>query len=131
MLWSGRIISWVLLVTGGFTWTVGQAGLDATNRNLCELVSSISPWPVTNCHVANWLVGLWGFGAVCAFLFLAIDAYRWLRKRAKPETGTGQQTDLPAPPSVGEWLNIADALDAFADKKLGQRGFGTEAGGGL
>ena len=45
MLAALRIISGLFVVTFGFAWTVGQAGLETTNRNLCDLVAAISRNP--------------------------------------------------------------------------------------
>jgi hypothetical protein len=117
MLWAGRIISWVFLVTGGFTWTVGQAGLDVTNRNLCDLVSSISSWSITNCHVSNWLVWLWGFGVVGALLFLIIDAIRWLQKRIihTPQSGKVGTSGKITMTEALHLLNNAREYPAFED----------------
>lgn len=77
MLMAARIISALFVMTFGFAWTVGQAGLETTNRNLCELVTALSPVAVRDCHVANWIVWLWGLGAVAAFIFLIVDITRW------------------------------------------------------
>ncbi|NVN84635.1 MAG: hypothetical protein HXX15_00990 [Rhodopseudomonas sp.] len=78
MLWAGRIISWVLVVTGGFTWTVGQAGFDSTEKNLCELANKITQSPIENCHVVPMLVLLWQIGIFVALAFLVFDLVHWL-----------------------------------------------------
>jgi hypothetical protein len=81
MLWAGRIISWVLIVTGGLTWTVGQAGVGTTDKNLCELASAIWQAPIQNCHIVPLLVYLWQAGLVLAVIFLIFDFLRWLKNR--------------------------------------------------
>jgi hypothetical protein len=81
MLWAGRIISWVLIVTGGLTWTIGQAGLDTTDKNLCEMAGKIWQAPIEGCHIVPALVTLWKLGFFAALVFLVIDGYHWLAKR--------------------------------------------------
>jgi hypothetical protein len=87
MLVAARIVSGLFVVTFGFAWTVGQAGLETTNRNLCDLAAAVWWRPITDCHFANWIVWLWGIGALGALVFLIVDAVRWLRK--------GQQANAP------------------------------------
>jgi hypothetical protein len=65
----------------GLTWTVGQAGLDATDKNLCELASKIWPSPIEDCHIVPALVILWKIALIIALVFLVIDGYHWLAKR--------------------------------------------------
>jgi len=86
MLVAVRIISGLLVMTFGFAWTVGQAGLETTNRNLCDLVAAVSHQPIVDCHFANWIVWLWGLGALAAFVFLVVDVSRWLLGRRSPAT---------------------------------------------
>lgn len=81
MLMAFRIISGLLVVTFGFTWTVGQAGLEATNKNLCDLMSAVWFEPVTDCSFPTWIIWLWGLGAVAALVFLIVDAVRFVRRR--------------------------------------------------
>ena len=81
MLWAGRIISWVLIVTGGLTWTVGQAGLDSTDKNLCELASKVWQGSIDGCHIIPALVAFWKIGSLAALIFLIVDGYHWLKNR--------------------------------------------------
>jgi hypothetical protein len=81
MLRAGRIISWALIVTGGLTWTVGQAGLDVTDKNLCEFASKVWQGPIVDCHIVPVLVVAWKIAFLSALVFLIIDAYHWLANR--------------------------------------------------
>jgi hypothetical protein len=71
MLVALRILSGLLVVTFGFAWTVGQAGLEATNRNLCDLASAVWVRPVTDCRFADWIVWLWGLRFVTGVITAA------------------------------------------------------------
>jgi hypothetical protein len=81
MLWAGRILSWVLIVTGGLVWTVGQAGLDSTDKNLCELASKIWQTPIEGCHIVPAFLILWQIAFWAALVFLIIDGYHRLTKQ--------------------------------------------------
>jgi hypothetical protein len=87
MLISARIISALVVMTFGFAWTVGQAGLETTNRNLCDLARAVWFRPIADCQIANWIVWLWGIGAIFALVFLIADGTRWvLRRRGQPKS---------------------------------------------
>jgi hypothetical protein len=94
MLSAGRVISWVWVVTVGLTWTVGQAGVDSTERNLCELAAKIWRAPIPNCHIETWMVGFWEAGAILAVLFLLADAARWAIRRRATITRDAQKDHL-------------------------------------
>jgi hypothetical protein len=90
MLMAFRIISGLLVVTFGFAWTVGQAGLETTNKNLCDLASAVWFEPIADCRFATWIIWLWGLGAIAAFVFLTADAVRFVRLRLE---GRAQPSD--------------------------------------
>jgi hypothetical protein len=70
-------------VTGGLTWTIGQAGLDATDKNLCELATKVWQAPIGDCHILPALVVFWKIAFFAALVFLVVDGYHWLLKRKK------------------------------------------------
>ena len=74
----------LLVVSGGYTWTVGQSGLNQTNQNLCDLVNSLSPYSFEGCKVQLWIVGLWGLLCVAAFVYLAWAAVGFFRRKWSP-----------------------------------------------
>ena len=62
MLLSVRIVSVLWLMTFGYVWTVGQAGFDATNKNLLT-------YGKPRCH-GRWIVN--STGILCGFGLLAV-----------------------------------------------------------
>jgi len=84
MLWAFRILSGLWIVTFGYILTIGQAGLEPVNRNICELFNTVSPWPWQSCAFQNVIVALWALGAVASAIFLSVELIRWVRKKLKP-----------------------------------------------
>jgi hypothetical protein len=68
-----------LAVSGGFTWTVGQSGLQKTNQNLCELWASLPLPRYESCEFQYVLVGAWGLVAALGLLWIAVELFRYLR----------------------------------------------------
>jgi flagellar biosynthesis chaperone FliJ len=65
-----------IAVSLGFVWTVGQSGLQQTNRNLCELWASLPLWRYEQCEFQNILVLLWLAAAITAAMYLLIEAFQ-------------------------------------------------------
>jgi hypothetical protein len=114
MLAAARIISGLFVVTFGFAWTVGQAGLETTNRNLCELVTAVWHRPFVDCQFATWIVWLWGIGTIVAVAFLIFDGVRWIFKRIakasvelSPETESNLSSHFPD-------IRVADSPNTLA-----------------
>jgi hypothetical protein len=87
----------LLILSTGYTWTVGQSGLEATNHNLCDLVNSLSPWAFDGCRVQLWIVALWGALCVAAAVYLVwttlLGIFRALRSSPLPAR---QQHPVPS-----------------------------------
>ncbi len=66
----------LLAVTLGFTWTVGQSGLEQTNRNLCDLWRSVAPLRYESCEFQYVLVTIWFLAALAGGLRLLFEGCR-------------------------------------------------------
>jgi hypothetical protein len=85
MLAAFRILSALTVATLAYIWTVGQAGLDTANKNICQLANSFIAF--SNCEVHYWFVGAWIAGTLCASAFIAFDFARFARRAATPHGG--------------------------------------------
>jgi hypothetical protein len=85
MLAAFRIFSALIVATLAYVWTVGQAGLETANRNICQLVGSFIT--LSACEVHYWFVGLWIAGLVAALSFIAVDFARFAKRAATPYGG--------------------------------------------
>lgn len=85
MLWAFRIISGLVIMTAPYIWTVGQAGLETANKNICELASSLTPLPTCQIHFVYALI--WGIGLTAAVAFICFDASKFVRRAATPHGG--------------------------------------------
>jgi hypothetical protein len=65
-----------LAVSVGFVWTVGQTGLQQTNRNLCELWASLPLPKYESCEFQNALVYVWACAALVAVIWLLLEFFR-------------------------------------------------------
>ncbi|MEK7995333.1 MAG: hypothetical protein AAB403_16140 [Planctomycetota bacterium] len=80
-----RVVAGLLVLSGGYTWTVGQSGLAATNQNLCELVNSFVPFSLEGCQVQYWIAGLWCVLWSVAAIFLSVEGFRWILRIERRE----------------------------------------------
>jgi len=87
MRWSLRILSGLTIMTAPYIWTVGQTGLESANRNLCDLLSTASPWPLPSCKFHMTYLGLWVIGILVAIAFAMFDTTRYVKKIAAPHGG--------------------------------------------
>src|SRR5215510_6628095 len=85
MLAAFRIFSALTVATLAYVWTVGQAGLETTNKNVCQLANSFVP--LNDCEVHYWFVGLWIAGFAAAMAFIAVDFARFAKRAATPYGG--------------------------------------------
>jgi hypothetical protein len=85
MVWAIRIISGLAVMTAPYIWTVGQAGLETANKNICELASALITLPTCKIHFVYF--GLWGIGLAAAILFIAFDIAHFVRRTATPYGG--------------------------------------------
>jgi hypothetical protein len=89
-----RHIARLLLATAaavsiGFVWTVGQAGLAPTNRNLCDLWASLPMLPTYKaCEFQNSLVYAALFAAAVLILW-GLGEIIWLIRRRRKKSGPG------------------------------------------
>ncbi len=67
-------------VTLGFAWTVGQNGLNQTNRNLCELWENLPLPRYRACEFQNVLVIFWMVAALACAVWITIELYRLIRR---------------------------------------------------
>jgi hypothetical protein len=79
MRWTGRLFSWLVVMTASYTWAVGQTGLDDINRHLCELWARTAPWPLPSCEFHKYLPYAWGVGLIAAIFFLSFDFWRIIK----------------------------------------------------
>src|SRR5262245_6951089 len=84
MRWTLRILSGLCVLTFGYVWTVGQAGLNSTNKNLCELWNAVWPWPWESCAFHTAILMLWAVAAIVSLTFLITELVRWLLERTTP-----------------------------------------------
>lgn len=71
----------LMALTLGYAWTVGQTGMEAVNKNLCELWSATVA-PLQFCRFNLHLRDLWVIGSLIFFAFLLSEAVLWgLRRR--------------------------------------------------
>jgi hypothetical protein len=68
-------IAAALAVSLGFVWTVGQSGLQQTNRNLCELWSSLPLPAYKSCEFQNVLVNAWLGLAVLGAVWITVELW--------------------------------------------------------
>jgi hypothetical protein len=94
MLWAFRIVSALVVMTAPYVWTVGQAGLETANKNICELATSVLPF--SNCHVQHLYVGAWIIGFLAAVGFILFDLARIIHRAVL----RGKSTEDPSAPSV-------------------------------
>src|ERR1700730_15784292 len=85
MRWAFRIVSGLLLMTAPYIWTVGQAGLEAANKNICELANVFLTLPT--CKIHFYYFGLWITGLAAAAFFVAFDVMSFIRRAATPHGG--------------------------------------------
>jgi hypothetical protein len=85
MVWAFRIISGLAVMTAPYVWTVGQAGLETANKNICELATALVTLPTCKIHFVYF--GVWLFGLAAAILFIIFDAARFMRRAATPHGG--------------------------------------------
>lgn len=83
MGWITRTGAGLLVLSGGYIWTVGQSGLSTTNQNLCELVNSLSPVTFEGCKVQLWIAGLWVALSVAAGIYLVALTLIWVVRRVQ------------------------------------------------
>jgi hypothetical protein len=81
------IFSAMMVLTLGYSWTVGQSSLLQTNKNLCELWNAVSPVPYSSCEFHYVLVGGWTVAAVIVTIILATRSALWVRQTALPHGG--------------------------------------------
>jgi hypothetical protein len=103
MRWMLRALSALCVVTFGYVWTVGQTGLDTTNKNLCELWNAIWLQPWLNCNFHTHILVLWGAFALVSALFLLTELARWLLRLAAPATPARNSRDLMSDLQAGKW----------------------------
>lgn len=99
MGWIIKAGAGLLVMSGGYVWTVGQSGLNNTNQNLCDLVNSLAPYTFEGCKVQLWIVGLWALLCVAAAVYLGALAVRWLIGSLRPvpvATGAAQAGPIPS-----------------------------------
>jgi hypothetical protein len=87
MLWAGRIIAGLWVMTYGYAWTVGQSGLSIVDHNLCELWDAVL-WRTAECQPHQFLLPVWTIGAICAAAFLVIDFVRVRHQAGRPKLET-------------------------------------------
>jgi hypothetical protein len=87
MLWAGRIIAGLWVMTYGYAWTVGQGGLAPVDRNLCDLWDAVF-WKAAECHPHQFLLPLWQIGAFIAAVFLVVDFVRARNRAERPKLET-------------------------------------------
>lgn len=85
MRWAFRIVSGLILMTAPYVWTVGQAGLETANKNICELANSFSSLPT--CKIHYYYSGLWIAGLIAAAGFIVVDGMRFINGAATPHGG--------------------------------------------
>lgn len=103
--WTLRILSGLCVLTFSYVWTVGQTGLNATNKNLCELWNAVWPWPWQDCTFHTAILVLWAVGAVVSIVFLITEFVRWLVARATPAFA-GNASDLMRDYQEGKWQPV-------------------------
>jgi hypothetical protein len=108
MRWAFRIVSGLFVVTSAYVWTVGQTGLDATNKNLCELWAKVSHQTLSSCELHEWVLTIWIGGFFAAVGFLIFDLIRWLRSRAQKAQ---PKTDVVYQSSIAECKRIVTFTD--------------------
>ena len=87
-----------IALSGGFTWTVGQSGLSATNRNLCELWASLPIPAYPKCEFQNFLVYVWMAVAAMSVIWIGYEVICWFRRRsARRATETPITATLETP----------------------------------
>jgi hypothetical protein len=85
-------------VSAGFIWTVGQAGLAQTNRNLCDLWASLPLPTYKTCAFQNSLVYAALFAAAVLIIWGIGEAIFWFRKsrkRSKAPSEIIQRPEIP------------------------------------
>jgi hypothetical protein len=127
-----RIFSGLLVMTFGYTWTVGQSGLDRVNNNLCELWAGTFAKP-SSCEFNKYILWLWGLGALVAALFLIFDLARWFRNRRNSRTtassaskgrpcqiivGTGAPFETVEPSGVNRTRTVRVKLQNNTDTEI-------------
>lgn len=70
-------------VSLGYSWTVGQSGLETTNKNLCDLARSVSGAALGHCEVEHWIVGLWIVFTVVAASYLLYETFRFILAKSR------------------------------------------------
>jgi hypothetical protein len=79
---SFRILSALVVPTLLYVGTVGQSGLDTTNKNLCELLNkTFISWQF--CNFNELFVLLWALAISALFIFLMLEALYVLFKRVQ------------------------------------------------
>jgi hypothetical protein len=85
MVWAFRLLSGLTLITAPYIWTVGQAGLETANRNICDLANSFVQLP--SCKIHFIYLGIWIAGIILAAAFVAFDLARFVRRAATTHGG--------------------------------------------
>jgi hypothetical protein len=87
MLWAKRVIVTAALMTAPYLWMVGQSTFEAANRNICEALNDALPWQMPTCRFHVLYAALWAVVLLAAFVSIAIDSGRWIRKATAPHGG--------------------------------------------
>jgi hypothetical protein len=123
MLWAGRIIAGLWVMTYGYAWTVGQGGLAVVDRNLCDLWDAVF-WKTTVCLPHKFILPIWQIGAAVAAIFLIVDFVKARNRAERPKLETFLWvllvigTTISLSSIVGLWRLRDDAKPAVAVPSL-------------
>jgi hypothetical protein len=113
-----RIVSALVVLTFGYTWTVGQGGFDTVNHNLCELWNNTF-WTLSSCRFNIYILWVWGVGAALAGLFLIIEAAKYFLARRARDSARNPQREISVMEALW-WIVESSAYGRWLDATRGK-----------
>jgi hypothetical protein len=92
-------------VSVGFIWTVGQAGLAQTNRNLCDLWAALPLPPYKACEFQNALVYIALIAAALLLIWGAAEIVLSILRRRKKRDGDAP-VSAPPPEAAPSYIEL-------------------------